>query len=75
MNFRIEAITHPVADIDRAKAFSERAGWNLNVDREQALGYGLVAALVAAWWFFSLSPAILIGVGGLLGILGRHAGA
>ena len=36
MNSRIEAITLPVADVDRAKAFYEQAGWNLDVDTEPA---------------------------------------
>ena len=31
---RIEAITLPVSDVDRAKAFYEQAGWNLDLDTE-----------------------------------------
>ena len=42
MNVRIEAITLPVSDIDRAKAFYERAGWNLDVDTEPAPGMRIV---------------------------------
>ena len=34
MHYRIEAITLPVSDVDRAKAFYLRAGWNLDLDRE-----------------------------------------
>lgn len=37
--------------------------------REQFIGYAMVAGLVVAWWCFALSPAILIGAGGMLGIL------
>ena len=32
MTFRIEAITLPVADVDRAKAFYQRLGWRLDAD-------------------------------------------
>ena len=42
MNYRIEAITLPVSDIDRAKAFYEQAGWNLDVDTEPAPGMRVV---------------------------------
>jgi hypothetical protein len=37
--------------------------------RERFVAYGLVAAMAVAWWVLSLSPAILIGIGGLLGLL------
>ncbi len=36
MDFRIEAITLPVGDVDRAKAFYQRLGWNLDVETEPA---------------------------------------
>jgi catechol 2,3-dioxygenase-like lactoylglutathione lyase family enzyme len=39
---RIEAITLPVADVDRAKAFYERAGWNLDYDTGPAPGIRVV---------------------------------
>ena len=42
MTFRIEAITLPVADVDRAKAFYEQLGWNLDVDTEPAPGIRVV---------------------------------
>ena len=42
MSFRIEAITLPVADVDRAKAFYEQAGWTLDVDTEPAPGMRVV---------------------------------
>ena len=42
MDFRIEAITLPVGDVDRAKAFYQRAGWNLDVDTEPAPGIRVV---------------------------------
>jgi catechol 2,3-dioxygenase-like lactoylglutathione lyase family enzyme len=42
MNFRIEAITLPVADVDRARAFYEQAGWHLDVDTEPAPGMRVV---------------------------------
>jgi catechol 2,3-dioxygenase-like lactoylglutathione lyase family enzyme len=34
MRFAIEAITLPVSDVDRARAFYEQAGWNLDVDKQ-----------------------------------------
>lgn len=40
--YRIEAITLPVSDIDRAKAFYEQAGWHLDVDTEPAPGMRVV---------------------------------
>jgi predicted enzyme related to lactoylglutathione lyase len=42
MTYRIEAITLPVADVDRAKAFYEQAGWHLDVDAEPAPGMRVV---------------------------------
>lgn len=37
--------------------------------RQRLVAYGLVAAMAVAWWALSLSPAILIGIGGLLGLI------
>jgi catechol 2,3-dioxygenase-like lactoylglutathione lyase family enzyme len=42
MTYRIEAITLPVADVDRAKAFYEQAGWLLDVDTEPTPGMRVV---------------------------------
>jgi predicted enzyme related to lactoylglutathione lyase len=42
MKYRIEAITLPVSDVDRAKAFYEQAGWNLDVDTSPAPGMSVV---------------------------------
>ena len=42
MKYRIEAITLPVSDVDRAKAFYAQAGWNLDVDTEPAPGMRVV---------------------------------
>jgi predicted enzyme related to lactoylglutathione lyase len=42
VDYRIEAITLPVSDVDRAKAFYEQAGWNLDVDTEPAPGMRVV---------------------------------
>ena len=39
---RIEAITLPVADVDRAKAFYEKVGWSLDYDLEPAPGLRVV---------------------------------
>lgn len=39
---RIEAITPPVANVDRAKAFHERAGWTLDYDTGPAPGIRVV---------------------------------
>src|SRR5690348_11016133 len=39
---RIEAITLPVADVDRAKAFYERVGWRLDYDTRPATGIRVV---------------------------------
>lgn len=42
MDYRIEAITLPVSDVDRAKAFYEQAGWQLDVDTSPAPGFRVV---------------------------------
>lgn len=42
MDYRIEAITLPVSDVDRAKAFYEQAGWNLDVDTEPTPAFRVV---------------------------------
>ncbi len=42
MLHRIEAITLPVGDVDRAKAFYEQAGWNLDLDTEISPGFRVV---------------------------------
>ncbi len=42
MTFRIEAITLPVADVDRARAFYQQARWNLDVDTERRLAAGFL---------------------------------
>lgn len=42
MKYRIEAITLPVSDVDRAKAFYQQAGWTLDVDTEPAPGMRVV---------------------------------
>lgn len=42
MKYRIEAITLPVADVDRARAFYEKAGWHLDVDIVVAPGIRVV---------------------------------
>jgi catechol 2,3-dioxygenase-like lactoylglutathione lyase family enzyme len=39
VDFRIEAITLPVSDVDRARDFYVRAGWNLDLDT--VLGNGM----------------------------------
>ena len=40
--YRIECITLPVADVDRAKAFYERVGFNLDLDTEAAPGMRII---------------------------------
>ena len=40
--YRIEAITLPVGDVDRARAFYEQAGWNLDLDTEISPGFRVV---------------------------------
>ena len=42
MNYRIEAITLPVADVDRARDFYVQAGWNLDLDTEIGPGMRVV---------------------------------
>ena len=42
MDYRIEAITLPVSDVDRARDFYVQAGWNLDVDTEPAPGLRVV---------------------------------
>jgi catechol 2,3-dioxygenase-like lactoylglutathione lyase family enzyme len=42
MRYGIEAITLPVTDVDRAKAFYEQAGWHLDVDTQPTEGMRVV---------------------------------
>jgi predicted enzyme related to lactoylglutathione lyase len=42
VDYRIEAITLPVSDCDRAKAFYQKAGWNLDLDTEPAPGFRII---------------------------------
>lgn len=42
MKYRIEAITLPVSDVDRAKAFYEQAGFHLDLDAEVGPGMRVV---------------------------------
>ena len=42
LNFRIEAITLPVSDVDRARTFYEQCGWHLDVDTEPSPGFRVV---------------------------------
>ena len=42
MDHRIEAITLPVSDVDRARDFYVQAGWNLDLDSEVAPGIRVV---------------------------------
>ena len=42
MRYAIEAITLPVSDVDRAKAFYEQAGWNLDLDTRPTPGMRVV---------------------------------
>ena len=42
MDYRIEAITLPVSDCDRAKAFYQKAGWNLDLDTEPSPGFRII---------------------------------
>jgi catechol 2,3-dioxygenase-like lactoylglutathione lyase family enzyme len=42
MDYRIEAITLPVSDVDRARAFYVQAGWNLDVDTVLGEGFRVV---------------------------------
>jgi catechol 2,3-dioxygenase-like lactoylglutathione lyase family enzyme len=42
VKYRIEVVTLPVADVDRAKAFYQQAGWNLDVDTKPAPGMRVV---------------------------------
>ena len=41
-NYRIEAITLPVGDVDRAVAFYKQVGFNLDLDTEAAPGMRIV---------------------------------
>ncbi len=54
MKYRIEAITLPVSDVDRAKAFYEQAGWHLDVDTEPA--YATFADLDGNTWLLQEVP-------------------
>ena len=42
MEYRLEAITLPVSDVDRAKAFYVQAGWHLDLDTEPSPGFRIV---------------------------------
>ena len=43
MDFKLELVLVPVADVDRAKAFyTEKVGFNLDVDTEPAPGFRIV---------------------------------
>jgi predicted enzyme related to lactoylglutathione lyase len=42
VDHRIEAITLPVSDVDRARDFYVQAGWNLDLDTEVAAGMRVV---------------------------------
>jgi len=42
MDMKIEVVTLPVSDIDRAKAFYQRLGWRLDVDRVVGENYRAV---------------------------------
>ena len=42
VEYRIEVLTLPVADVDRAKDFYQQAGWTLDVDTEPAPGLRVV---------------------------------
>ncbi len=42
MDYRIEAITLPVSDVDRARDFYVQAGWNLDLDTELGGGMRIV---------------------------------
>lgn len=42
MKYRIEAITLPVSDVDRARAFYEQAGFHLDLDTEVGPGVRIV---------------------------------
>ena len=62
MKYRIEAITLPVADVDRAKAFYEQAGWNLDVDDASWLrgrGWALAQAVSALPYYWDTNPGMI----------------
>jgi catechol 2,3-dioxygenase-like lactoylglutathione lyase family enzyme len=42
VDYRIEAITLPVSDVDRARDFYVQAGWNLDLDTELGPGMRVV---------------------------------
>jgi len=42
VDYRIEAITLPVSDVDRAKAWYQQAGWNLDLDTEPSPGFRII---------------------------------
>ena len=42
MDYRIEAITLPVSDVDRARDFYVQAGWNLDLDTVLGAGFRVV---------------------------------
>jgi predicted enzyme related to lactoylglutathione lyase len=42
VDYRIEAITLPVSDVDRAKAWYQQAGWNLDLDTESSPRFRII---------------------------------
>ena len=50
MHYRIEAITLSVADVDRARAFYEQAGWHLDLDTEVFAFKGWAEGRTALSW-------------------------
>ena len=42
IDMKLEVVVIPVSDVDRAKAFYERIGWRLNIDRSAGEDFRLV---------------------------------
>ena len=42
IEMKLEVVVIPVSDVDRAKAFYERIGWRLNIDRSAGDDFRLV---------------------------------
>jgi catechol 2,3-dioxygenase-like lactoylglutathione lyase family enzyme len=49
-DMKLEVVAIPVSDIDRAKAFYERIGWRLNVDRSPSEDFRLVQFTPPGSW-------------------------
>ena len=56
IDMKLEVVVIPVSDVDRAKAFYERIGWRLNIDRSAGEDFRLVQFTPPGSWGSRSSP-------------------